>query len=68
MLPASPGGTKLISVGLSTNTVTRTHVFPTDVAQPDSYFNDVRVDTARQYAYISDSSDSQDNAIVVLNL
>ena len=32
MLPASPGGTKLISVDLSTNTVTRTYTFPTTVA------------------------------------
>lgn len=68
MLPASPGGTKLISVDLTTNTVSRTYVFPTDVAKPDSYFNDVRIDTVRRFAYISDSSDSQDNALVVLNL
>jgi sugar lactone lactonase YvrE len=68
MLPASPSGTKLISVDLTTNTVTRTYTFPTTVARPDSYFNDVRIDTVRRFAYISDSSDSQDNALVVLNL
>jgi len=35
------GGPKLIAVDLSTNQVIRTIVFPTNVAYPDSYLNDV---------------------------
>lgn len=68
MLPASPGGTKLVAFNLTTNSIIRTYVFPTTVARPDSYFNDVRIDTIRRFAYISDSSDSQDNALVILDL
>ncbi|XP_018907974.2 major royal jelly protein 3-like [Bemisia tabaci] len=65
-LLASPGGTKLISIDLSTDDVTKTNLFPPSVAKPSSYFNDVRFDTGRRYAYITDSG--EENAIVVLNL
>ncbi|XP_072161355.1 uncharacterized protein [Bemisia tabaci] len=68
MLPASPGGTKLISVDLATDTVTRTYVFPTSVARPTSCFGDVRFDTQRGFAYITDSNAVFMNALVVLDL
>ncbi|CAH0387122.1 unnamed protein product [Bemisia tabaci] len=69
LLQASPGGTKLISIDLETNTITQTYLFPTTIAKPTSYFDDVRFDTDRGFAYITDTSyDASDNAIVVLDL
>ncbi|MCJ1389767.1 hypothetical protein MMC18_002624 [Xylographa bjoerkii] len=41
---ATFGGPKLICVDLSTNAVIQTIIFPTTVAYPDSYLNDVRFD------------------------
>jgi len=38
---AAYGGPKLVAVDLSTNQVVNTIVFPTNVAYPDSYLNDV---------------------------
>lgn len=66
-LLASPGGTKLISIDLSTDDVTKTYLFPASVAKPRSYFNDVRFDTVRRCAYITDSGEAE-NALVVLDL
>lgn len=59
------GGPKLLDVDLSTNTIARTYYFDSHSVQPHSYLNDVRVDNARGYAYITDSGVG---AIVVLNL
>lgn len=60
-----PGGPKLLQVDLATNTVVRTFLFDADIATKNSYFNDVRIDSKSEFAYISDS---QDSALVVLNL
>jgi sugar lactone lactonase YvrE len=50
-----PGGAKLVQISLATNAVTRVFAFGPDTAKPDSYLNDVRVDTARNTAYLTDS-------------
>lgn len=70
--PASPGfagvvtgGAKLLKVNLATGLVDRIYSFPPDVAPVKSYLNDVRIDTERGFAYITDSGMG---AIVVLDL
>lgn len=75
LLAASPGGTKLICVDISTNSVVQTIVFPPTVAFPDSYVNDVRFDlrpsltaTGKGIAYITDSSSEGRNGIIVVDL
>ncbi|KAI0475215.1 major royal jelly protein-domain-containing protein, partial [Xylariaceae sp. FL0804] len=80
LLTASYGGPKLVGVDLATNKVFQTIVFPASVAPGDSYLNDVRFDlgggggqnsSSRQncsFAYITDSSNAGDNAIVVVDL
>lgn len=69
--PTQPGGPKLVGVDLRTNRVVRTITFPRDVALPTSYLNDVRFDLRRDQAgmaFITDSSGSGPNAIVVVDL
>jgi len=69
--PTRPGGPKLVCVDLATDTVVRTITFPEDVALATSYLNDVRFDLRRGdagIAYITDSSDSGRNGIVVVDL
>jgi len=75
LVPASPGGPKLVGVDISTNTVIQTIVFPPTVAYPDSYLNDVRFDlrpsvtaSGKGIAYITDSSSEGRNGIVVVDL
>ncbi|UPX14159.1 uncharacterized protein EKO05_0004649 [Ascochyta rabiei] len=75
LLNASPGGTKLICVDITTNNVTQTIVFPPTVAYPDSYVNDVRFDlraslttSGKGVAYITDSSSEGRNGIIVVDL
>lgn len=70
--PASPllqgvvtGGAKLLKVDLQSNQVIRTIIFDHSIAPFGSYLNDVRVDTALNYAYITDSGLG---AIILLNL
>jgi Major royal jelly protein len=46
-----PGGAKLVKIDLATNTVTQVIHFNSDVVFPDSYLNDIRLDTARGIAY-----------------
>lgn len=60
--PAAPfmkevvkGGPKLLQVDLKTDKVVRVYSFDDDVAPPRSYLNDVRVDTAKNHAFITDS-------------
>ncbi|GAB3183178.1 sugar lactone lactonase YvrE [Micromonospora palomenae] len=69
--PTKPGGPKLVRVDLDSNSVAQVITFPTDVALPSTYLNDVRFDLRRGdagIAYITDSSDSGPNGIVVVDL
>ncbi|KAL9055622.1 MAG: hypothetical protein Q9162_003432 [Coniocarpon cinnabarinum] len=79
LLPAVPGGPKLVTVDLATNQVIRTYTFPVTVAYQDSYLNDVRVDRSPNLsglnsngsagvAYITDSSTEGRNGIIVVDL
>ncbi len=70
--PANPqfkgvirGGAKLLQVDLVTNRVTRAYRFGSEIALENSYLNDVRIDTQREFAYITDSGDG---ALIALNL
>ncbi|MFD1470137.1 L-dopachrome tautomerase-related protein [Hymenobacter caeli] len=60
-----PGGAKLVEIDLATNKVLRTIVFTDKVAPSKSYLNDVRFDTKRGFAYLTESGTG---ALVVLNL
>jgi sugar lactone lactonase YvrE len=69
--PAAPGfgevyqdSNKLVRIDLATNKIERSYFFP-GVADKHSYLNDVRVDTARQVAYLTSSSQG---GIVVVDL
>ena len=65
------GGPKLIAVDLKTNQVVRKIAFPPSVCLPTSYLNDVRFDLSRGkagYAFMTDSSDTGPNAIIVVDL
>ncbi|KAJ4382207.1 hypothetical protein N0V86_002539 [Didymella sp. IMI 355093] len=75
LLNASPGGTKLVCVDISTDGVVQTIVFPSTVAFPDSYINDIRFDLRPQLtesgkgvAYITDSSSEGRNGIIIVDL
>ena len=59
------GGAKLVKFDLTTDEPVQTVVFREPTIKPNSYLNDVRIDTQRQYAYITDSNDG---ALVVVNL
>ena len=61
----SPTGAKLYDVELASNQVKRVYVFPPETALPQSYLNDVRIDTKRRMAYMTDSGLG---GIVVLDL
>ena len=66
-----PGGTKLISIDLNTNAVTRTIVFPQSLLGMGTSLNDVRFDSSRGkagFAYIPDSSPAEGSGIVVVDL
>ena len=69
--PTKPGGPKLVCVDLSTDKVVKKILFPTDVALPTTYLNDVRFDLRRGregIAYITDSADKGPNGIIVVDL
>ncbi len=69
--PTEYGGPKLLCVDLATNRVVKKILFPTDVALPTTYLNDVRFDLRRGaegIAYITDSSDKGPNGIIVVDL
>lgn len=69
--PTSYGGPKLVGVDLTTNKIFQKILFPVDVALPTSYLNDVRFDLRRGaagMAFITDSSDRGQNAIIVVDL
>ncbi|MBX3170413.1 MAG: FKBP-type peptidyl-prolyl cis-trans isomerase [Candidatus Eremiobacteraeota bacterium] len=66
--PPVPDGAKLIGVDLKTNQVVKNIHFQSDVVRSTTYLNDVRVDTRREVAYITDSGVSGNNAIIVVDL
>lgn len=63
--PVVQGGPKLIQVDLKSNHITRVIPFDPDIAKVDSYLNDIRFDTQRHTAYITDSGSG---GIVVVDL
>jgi len=66
-----PGGAKLLAVDLATNRVSKKIIFPSDVALPTSYVNDVRFDLGRGtegMAFITDSTSNGPNGIIVVDL
>ncbi|MBV9679407.1 MAG: hypothetical protein JO185_23930 [Acidobacteriaceae bacterium] len=50
-----PNGPKLVEIDLQSNNVKRVILFGPEIAQSDSYLNDVRIDTKRHTAYLTDS-------------
>lgn len=68
LTPGQYGGCKLVGISLSNNTVVRTIVFDPTVCYADSYFNDVRFDLSRGYAYLTDSSGAGRTGLIVVNL
>src|SRR6266536_669204 len=69
--PVKPGGAKLIAVDLNTNRIVKKIIFPVDVALPTTYLNDVRFDLhrgAEGMAFITDSSSTGSNGIIVVDL
>ncbi|PYX01804.1 MAG: gluconolaconase [Acidobacteria bacterium] len=69
--PTSPGGPKLIAVDLKTDQIVKKITFPADVALSTSYLNDVRFDLrrgAQGMAFLTDSTSSGPNGIVVVDL
>ena len=70
--PANPlfqgvvsSGAKLVKIELQNDQIVEKILFDNQIAPEGSYLNDVRVDTNRNYAYITDSGEG---AIVVVNL
>ncbi|MFZ3339904.1 MAG: L-dopachrome tautomerase-related protein [Terriglobales bacterium] len=69
--PVKARGGKLIAVDLKTNQITKTIIFPPDVALTNTYLNDVRFDLRRGaegMAFITDSSSAGPNGIIVVDL
>jgi sugar lactone lactonase YvrE len=69
--PTKPGGPKMVCVDLTTNEVCQVITFAPSVALPTTYLNDVRFDLRRGdagMAFITDSSDSGPNGIIVVDL
>jgi len=60
-----PGGPKLMKVDLTTNRIIQVVRFAPPLIETDSYLNDVRIDTQRLVAYITDSGAG---GIVVVDL
>ncbi len=70
-MPPKPGAPKLIGVDLATNKVFKTIQFPSDVALPTTYLNDIRFNLSLGtggMAFITDSSDQGPNGIIVVDL
>jgi sugar lactone lactonase YvrE len=66
-----PGGPKLVCIDLDTNTVIKTIVLPPAAALSTTYLNDIRFDLRKGsdgLAYITDSSASGPNAIIIVDL
>lgn len=60
-----PGGAKLVKIDLRTSQIAATYSYDAPIIEKTSYLNDVRIDTARQIAYLTDSGAG---AIVVTDL
>ncbi len=58
-------GPKLLKIDLKTNRIVRTIYFDESVAPYTSYLNDVRIDTKKGYAYLTDSGTG---ALITINL
>lgn len=58
-------GPVLYEFDLATNQKENAYTFPGEAYRTNSYFNDVRVDTEKQVAYLTDSGDG---ALIVLDL
>lgn len=58
-------GAKLIRINLTTNQVEQKILFDPTIIKPASYLNDIRVDTKKDYAYITESGTG---AIIVVDL
>ena len=70
--PANPrfegvieGGPKLLKVDLQTDSIVARYYFTEPTILPNSYLNDVRIDTINNVAYITDSGEG---ALIVLDL
>jgi sugar lactone lactonase YvrE len=63
MAAVVPGGPKVVQISLGTNRVIRVYSFA-DAVKPSSYLNDIRIDTKRNVAYLTDSGAG---ALVVLD-
>jgi sugar lactone lactonase YvrE len=68
MGPHKPNGPKLICVDLKNDQITKIIRFKDDVALPTTYLNDIRFDIEHDRGYITDSSDSGPNGIIVVDL
>lgn len=69
--PVTYGGPKLIGIDLQDNHVFKRILLPQEVALPTTYLNDVRFDLHRGkegMAFITDSSTSGPNGIIVIDL
>jgi sugar lactone lactonase YvrE len=69
--PIQPGAAKLIGVDLQQNRIFKTILFPSNVALPTTYLNDIRFDLRRGkagMAFITDSSDKGANGIIAVDL
>lgn len=66
--PPVADGAKLVAVDLKNNQVLKILHFPTSVVKSTTYLNDIRVDVARNRAYITDSSVNGPNALIVVDL
>jgi len=56
---------KVVKINLATNKIERIYRFPQNVAGPDVYLNDIRIDNKNGYAYMTSSSGG---GIVILNI
>lgn len=60
-----PGGPKLVRIDLASDSVIQVIRFDSTIAPSNSYLNDVRIDTNRKVAYITDSGAG---ALIVVDL
>src|SRR5205085_7507239 len=69
--PVKHGGPKLMCYDLKTNRLIKKIVMPAEALAPSTYLNDIRFNLkqgAEGTAFITDSSDKGENAIIVVDL